>query len=87
MTNTSKNTKTNTSTNAMTNTSTNIKTNKSTNIKTNTSTDTMTNKFKRWVGATRNTAIMLHGTWFLQTAFALFPHQVKKKYRQCRMKF
>merc|ERR1712156_484631 len=29
-----------------------------------------------WVGATRNTAIMLHGTWFLQTAFALFPHQL-----------
>ena len=39
----------------------------------------MTNKTKRWVGATRNTAIMLHGTWFLQTAFALFPHQVKKR--------
>merc|ERR1712032_926041 len=31
---------------------------------------------KWWVGATRNTAIMLHGSWFLHTAFALFPHQL-----------
>jgi len=29
-----------------------------------------------WVAGARNTAVLLHGSWFLQTAIVLFPHQV-----------